>query len=143
MELLAGGSILLTILMVCGSLVCTVVIVAASIGIPIYFMRNNQKRAQELIDKGTQGEATILSLSDTGMRVNDNPRVTVLLEVRVAMRPPYQVTKSVTIPLIRLSQVQVGTVVQVMVDMSDPTNPDKIGLLLFRSAPKSGAELCC
>ncbi len=130
MELLAGGSILLTILMVCGSLVCTVVIVAASIGSPIYFMRNNQKRAQELIDKGTQGEATILSLSDTGMRVNDNPRVTVLLEVRVAMRPPYQVTKSVTIPLIRLSQVQVGTVVQVMVDMSDPTNPDKIGLLL-------------
>ena len=116
--------------MVCGSLLCTGVILAASIGIPVYFMRNNQKRTQELIDKGTQGEATILSLSDTGMRVNDNPRVTVLLEVRVAMRPPYQVTKSVTIPLIRLSQVQVGTVVQVMVDMSDPTNPDKIGLLL-------------
>ncbi len=130
MELLAGGGILFTILMVCGSLLCTGVILAASIGIPVYFMRNNQKRTQELIDKGTQGEATILSLSDTGMRVNDNPRVTVLLEVRVAMRPPYQVTKSVTIPLIRLSQVQVGTVVQVMVDMSDPTNPDKIGLLL-------------
>jgi hypothetical protein len=130
MEFLAGGSILFTILMVCGSLVCTLVIVAASIGIPIYLMRNNQKRAQELIQNGTQGEATILSLQDTGMMINNNPRVTLLLEVRVAMRPPYQVTKSVTIPLIRLSQIQTGSVVQVMVDLSDPTNPDKIGLLL-------------
>jgi hypothetical protein len=130
MEFLAGGSILLTILMVCGSLVCTLVIVAASIGIPIYFMRNNQKRAQELMQNGTQGEATILSLQDTGMMINDNPRVALLLEVRVAMRPPYQVTKSMTVPLIRLSQIQTGSVVQVMVDLSDPTNPDKIGLLL-------------
>jgi hypothetical protein len=116
--------------MVCGSLLCTSVIVAASIGIPIYFMRNNQKRAQELIEKGTQGEATILSLQDTGMLINNQPRVVMVLEVRVAMRPPYQVTKSVTIPLIRLSQVQTGSIVQVMVDLSDPTNPDKIGLLL-------------
>ena len=130
MEFLAGGSILFTILMVCGSLVCTGVIVAASIGIPIYFMRNNQKRAEALMQNGTQGEATILSLQDTGMLINNNPRVTVLLEVRVAMRPPYQVTKSLTVPLIRLSQVQTGSVVSVMVDLSDPTNPDKIGLLL-------------
>ncbi|MBL8077203.1 MAG: hypothetical protein JNM55_04510 [Anaerolineales bacterium] len=130
MEFLAGGSILFTILMVCGSLLCTGVIVAASIGIPIYFMRNNQKRAEALMQSGTQGEATILSLQDTGMLINNNPRVTVLLEVRVAMRPPYQVTKSLTVPLIRLSQVQTGSVVSVMVDLSDPTNPDKIGLLL-------------
>lgn len=130
MELLAGGSILFTILMVCGSLVCTGVIVAASIGIPIYFMRNNQKRAEELMQKGTQGEATILSLQDTGMLINNQPRVTMMLEVRVAMRPPYQVTKTMTVPLIRLSQVQTGSVVPVMVDLSDPTNPDKIGLLL-------------
>ncbi|MFN8412247.1 MAG: hypothetical protein U0Z26_07655 [Anaerolineales bacterium] len=126
----AGGSIIFTLIMVCGSLVCTGVIVAASIAIPIYFMRNNQKRAEALMQSGTQGEATILSLQDTGMRINDNPRVTVLLEVRVAMRPPYQVTKTLTVPMIRMSQVQTGLVVPVMVDLSDPTNPDKIGLLL-------------
>jgi hypothetical protein len=93
-------------------------------------MRNNQKRAQELVEKGTQGEATILSLEDTGMRINDNPRVRVELEVRMPGMSPYRVAKSVTIPLVRLSQVQVGAVVPVMVDMSDPQNPDKIGLLL-------------
>jgi len=130
MEILAGGTVLLTIAMVCGSVLCSVVITAAAIGIPIYLMRNNQMRVQELVEKGTQGEATILSLEDTGMRINDNPRVRVELEVRMPGLAPYRVTKSVTIPLIRLSQVQVGSVLPVMVDMSDPQNPDKVGLLL-------------
>jgi hypothetical protein len=130
MEILAGSTILLTGAIVCGSLLCTLVITAASIGIPVYLMRNNQKRAQELVEKGTQGEATILSLEDTGMRINDNPRVRVELEVRMPGMSPYRVAKSVTIPLVRLSQVQVGAIVPVMVDMSDPQNPDKIGLLL-------------
>jgi hypothetical protein len=52
------------------------------------------------------------------------------LEVRMSMYPTYQVTKTMTVPIIRLSQVQTGAVVQVMVDMSDPTNPEKVGLLL-------------
>jgi hypothetical protein len=34
------------------------------------------------------------------------------------------------VPLIRLSQIQVGSIVPVMVDMSNPTNPDKVGILL-------------
>src|SRR5436190_9565089 len=100
--LFGGGITILTLVIICGSFLFTLVIVAASIGIPIYFMRNNQKRAQALMQSGTQGEATILSLQDTGMRINDNPRVSVLLEVNVAMRPPYQVTKTVTIPMIRM-----------------------------------------
>jgi hypothetical protein len=62
--------------------------------------------------------------------INDDPRVAMQLEIRMPYGMPYQVRKVATIPLIRLSQIQVGAVVQVMVDMSDPTNPDKIGLLL-------------
>jgi hypothetical protein len=128
--LFAGGTLLVTLLITCVSLLCTFVIVAASIGIPFYIFRNNQKRAQELMQNGTQGEATILSLQDTGMLINHNPRVQIELEIEVAMRPPYRVTKTMTIPMIRLSQVQVGSKVPVMVDLSDPTNPDKIGLML-------------
>jgi hypothetical protein len=79
---------------------------------------------------GTQGEATVLALQDTGMFINNNPRVTLQLEIRLPTIAPYQLTKTMTVPLIRLSQVQTGSVVQVMVDMSDPTNPDKVGLLL-------------
>lgn len=35
-----------------------------------------------------------------------------------------------TLPLIRMAQVQVGSVVQVMADPIQPANPDKLGLLL-------------
>ena len=125
-----GLSGIFSVLLTCGICVFSLVVTAAAIAIPIYFYRNQQKRAQELMARGTQGEATILALEDTGMRINDNPRVTVQLEIRMPYGAPYQLTKTVTIPLIRLSQVQVGSVVPVMVDMSDPTNPDKVGLLL-------------
>ncbi len=93
-------------------------------------MRKKRQQAEELAAKGTQGEARILSLSDTGMRINDDPRVTLELEITMPMRPPYNVTKTMVIPMIRMAQIQVDTVVPVMVDMSDPTNPDKVGLML-------------
>lgn len=129
-NLLFGSSMILTVVLVVVSLLCTFVIVAASIAVPFILMRNNQKRAQELMAVGTQGEATVLALQDTGMFINNNPRVSMLLEVRVGNLAPYQVQKVATIPMIRLSQIQVGAVVPVMVDMSNPTHPDKVGLLL-------------
>ncbi len=129
-NLLFGSSMILTVVLVAISLLCTFVIVAASIAVPFILMRNNQKRAQELMAVGTQGEATVLALQDTGMFINNNPRVSMLLEIRVGNLAPYQVQKVVTIPIIRLSQIQVGAVVPVMVDMSNPTHPDKVGLLL-------------
>ena len=119
-----------TLAIICVSVLCTLVITAAAIAVPIYFYRNQRKRAEELAAKGTQGEATILSLQDTGMFVNNNPRVTITMEIRMPYGAPYQITKTMTVPMIRLAQVQTGSVVQVMVDMSDPTNPDKVGLLL-------------
>lgn len=129
-NLLFGSSMILTVVLVVVSLLCTFVIVAASIAVPFILMRNNQKRAQELMAVGTQGEATVLALQDTGMFINNNPRVSMLLEVRVGNLAPYQIQKVATIPMIRLSQIQVGAVVPVMVDMSNPTHPDKVGLLL-------------
>ena len=120
----------LTFAIICVSMLFGLAVTAAAIAVPIYFMRKNQQRAQALMATGTQGEATILSLEDTGMRINDNPRVTLRLEIQMPYGAPYQLTKTVTVPLIRLSQIQVGSKVPLMVDMMDPTNPDKVGLLL-------------
>ena len=127
---IAAGSIIFTIAMICISSLCGLVITAAAIGIPIYLMRQNQKKAQALVASGTPGEATVLQLEDTGMRINDDPRVAVTLEVRIPGYPPYQIRKTMTLPLIRMSQVQVGAVVAVLADPTQPTNPDKVGLLL-------------
>jgi hypothetical protein len=126
-----GGTTLVIIIL---SLCCTLVITAAAIAIPFYFIRkmrqDNQKKAEALLATGQQGEATILALQDTGMRINDDPRVAIVLEVRVPGYPPYQVQKTMTLPLIRMAQVQVGSVIAVMADPTQPTNPDKVGLLL-------------
>jgi hypothetical protein len=119
-----------TLGVICLSMICTLGITVVAIAIPFYFMRKNRENVEQLMARGTQGEATILSLQDTGMLINNNPQVRITLEIRMPMYPPYQITKTAIVPLIRLSQVQVGSVVQVMVDMSDPTNPEKVGLLL-------------
>ena len=127
---ISGG----TIFIICISLVCTLVITVAAIAIPFYFIRknseNNRKRAEELAAVGTRGEATILGLQDTGMRINDNPRVTITLEIRLPNMQPYQIQKTSTISILQLAQVQPGAVVAVLVDMAAPTNPDKVGILL-------------
>lgn len=124
------GPIIFTIVVIAASLCCGLVITVAAIAIPLVWMRKKRQQAEELVAVGSQGEAKILSMTDTGMLVNNNPRVTLELEITMPMRPPYTVTKTMVVPLVRLPQVQVGETVGVMVDMSDPTNPDKVGLLL-------------
>ncbi|HMR99865.1 MAG TPA: hypothetical protein PKE62_11470 [Anaerolineales bacterium] len=128
--LLGIGVPALTLGIICISVICSLGFTAAVIYFVMRMYRDQRKRAEELMKVGTQGEATILSLQDTGMFVNNNPRVTVQLEIRLPTMAPYQLTKTMTVPIIRLAQVQTGSIVQVMVDMSDPTNPDKVGLLL-------------
>lgn len=126
----SGMTLVFIILSVC----CSLLITAAAIAVPFIIIRrmnqNNQKKAEELMATGQQGEATILALQDTGMRINHNPRVAIVMEVRIPGYAPYQVQKTVTVPFINLSQVQPGSVVPVMADPSQPNNPDKVGLLL-------------
>jgi len=121
---------IITIGGICLSVLFAIVVTAAAIGIPLYMMRNNQKKMQNLMATGQQGEGTILQLVDTGMRINDDPRVAITLEVRIPGYPPYKVSKTMTISMIRMSQVQVGSVVDVLADPTQPMNPDKVGLLL-------------
>lgn len=89
-----------------------------------------RKKINALLATGQQGEALVLGLEDTGARDNDDPRVSLLLEVRIAGYPPYQITKTAVVPLIRISQVQVGSTVLALADPNEPNNPDKVALLL-------------
>jgi hypothetical protein len=104
--------------------------ITAGITIPLWSMRKNKKKVEALMATGRQGEATILQLEDTGTRINDNPRMNVFLEVHIPGYPPYQVRKTVTIPLRRVELIHIGSVVSVLADPSQPANPDKVGILL-------------
>jgi hypothetical protein len=89
-----------------------------------------RRRMEELAATGKQGTAVVLGLSDTGVRVNDNPRVKLLLEIHIPNYQPYQAQKTLTLPLIYLPQVQTGSTINILVDPEQPNNEKRIGLLL-------------
>ncbi len=100
-----------------------------SVVVAIVILRK-KKRIEDLIATGKQGKAKILKLEDTGVRTNENPKIKVLLEISVDGYQPYQVWKKLTVPMIRLPQVQPGMEIGVIADPGDPQNAKKIGLLL-------------
>jgi hypothetical protein len=85
---------------------------------------------EELVATGKQGTAVVLALSDTGVRINDNPRVKLVLEIHLPDHQPYRAEKTVRLPLIYMSQVQTGSTINVVADPAQPNNEKRIGLLL-------------
>ena len=96
----------------------------------VIWMMVKRKRIAELVATGKQGTAVILKLSDTGTRINDDPRVKLLLEIHIPNYPPYQAQKTVTLPLIYLPQVQTGSTINILADPAQPNNEKRIALLL-------------
>ncbi|HEV2882286.1 MAG TPA: hypothetical protein VGX24_13480 [Pyrinomonadaceae bacterium] len=106
-----------------------VIPLAGSLGILIWVMAK-RKRIAELVATGKQGTAVILDLSDTGVTINDDPRVKLLLEIHIPNYQPYQARKTVTLPLIYMSQVQTGSTIQILADPEQPDDEKRIALLL-------------
>jgi hypothetical protein len=82
-------------------------------------------RNNALLMNGEPAQATVLQLWDTGVSLNDNPQVGLLLEVHPQNRSTYQVQTKSFISRLKVSQVQTGAVVAVKVD---PTDPAKVAL---------------
>jgi hypothetical protein len=79
------------------------------------------KQTRELLATGVPAQARILQLGETGMFVNNNPAVDILLEVHPPDRPPYQVQTRMVVSMLRLAAIQPGNVVPVRFDPADPT----------------------
>jgi hypothetical protein len=101
-------------------IVITIVVVVLVLGV---FRRVFKGISQNnvLLTSGEPAQATVLKLWDTGVMLNNNPQVGLLLEVRPQNRPTYQVQIQSFISLLKVSQVQTGAVVAVKVDPTDPT----------------------
>ncbi|MEA2623801.1 MAG: hypothetical protein QOH61_2711, partial [Chloroflexota bacterium] len=72
------------------------------------------------IRQGIPGQATILSLAETGMLINDRPVARMTMNVVVPGRPPYVIEHREAVPLIALGMVTPGSTLPVAVDASDP-----------------------
>jgi hypothetical protein len=82
-------------------------------------MRAQSNKA--LQTSGTPAQATIVSATQTGTFVNNNPQVALVLDVRPDGAPPFRAQAVQVVPLIAIAQIQPGAVVGVRYDPADPT----------------------
>jgi hypothetical protein len=82
---------------------------------------------RRLLETGEPAEATILTVEDTGITVNEiYPVVKVLLEVRPQGRPPYQAETQMMINRMDIPHIQPGLVVPVKFD---PRRPQHVAVV--------------
>lgn len=90
-------------------------------GFLIFRMVKGNAQTRNLLKTGIPAPAVILSIEDTGWRVNDQPQAKVTLQVTPSDRPPFQaVIKQVFSPF-DLGSLVPGGAAQVRFDPTDPT----------------------
>lgn len=128
LEGLIGGSIAASmgigLVITCGSLLFT--------GLIIFFVYRTVfgkiNQSNKLLSTGAPAQALVMQLADTGVRVNDNPQVKLVLEVHPIGQPPYQVETTAFVSMLKLAQIQPGQTVNVRYD---PADPSKVALALM------------
>lgn len=111
-ELAEGGQIL--------AIASIVIVVAVVIFSPFFVLRTIMPAK---IKNGVSAPATVLSVSDTGVSVNDNPQVKLLLEVKPRDRAAFQVETKMMVSRLNVSLVQPGISAEVIFD---PVNPARL-----------------
>jgi hypothetical protein len=87
-------------------------------------MFGGKKKKQRLEAAGVDANAVLVSLQDTGMTVNDNPRVKLTFEVQGA-NGPFQVEAKQTVSRVQIPQP--GGIYVVRYDPEDPSNFEILG----------------
>jgi hypothetical protein len=77
-------------------------------------------KKKKILENGVQAQAVVMDVQDTGMTVNDNPRVKLTLQVQPESGPPFQATKKTTVS--RVAIPSVGDTYFVRYDPSDPSD---------------------
>ena len=77
-------------------------------------------KKKKILSEGIQARAIVLNVQDTGMTVNDNPRVKLTLQVQPEGQIPFEVTKKQTVS--RVAIPRIGDEFLVRYDPSDQSN---------------------
>jgi hypothetical protein len=124
MFLIVLGVVLLVVGVVLGVTVTAIAaigpVIAGVVLIGVGFaVAGGAKRRAHLEQVGIPGRATVLGLTDTGVRINDAPRVQVAFHCEVPGYAPFQTQSAMVVPLIGLGRLTPGASVPIKVD---PTN---------------------
>jgi hypothetical protein len=96
------------------------------------FVASAAAHKQRLLHTGKPGQATILEVADTGVTVNNNPRVRVRVRIQVAGEPAVEATHAVTVS--RVAVPRAGEIYDVRFD---PQNPNDF---VFSSSSSSSSS---
>lgn len=94
-----------------------VILIAARVFLKL---ARGSKVARELLANGLPAQARILALGETGVMVNNNPAVDILMEVQAPNREPWQVKTRMIVSMLRLGSIQPGAIVPVKYSAEDP-----------------------
>lgn len=84
-------------------------------------LQNSQKRAA-ILQNGIPATALIVQLSETGMLVNNQPQVKIVLQVNPPNGAPYQTDLVMIVSYLQIPRIQPGLVVPVKIDPANPAN---------------------
>lgn len=79
------------------------------------------KRVERLKQSGVPGQATILSMKQTGMYLNEQPQIELNLQITTSIHGTYQAKVKEFVPLMLLGTLTSGRPLPVMVDQADRT----------------------
>ncbi len=77
---------------------------------------------QRVLQTGVAATATIVRVWDTGTRINDNPRVGMLLQVQPTTGAPFQAEVKETVSVVQMPMFQPGAQLEVKYDPAQPTS---------------------
>jgi hypothetical protein len=129
--LIAGSTLMFTLVTICGSLLFTVVVTGAVIFV-IYRVMKGMGPNRQILQTGIPAQATIRQVWQTGTYINMNPQVGMQLEVRPPNGAPYVAQVTAVVPMINIPQFQPGTVVPVKIS---PTDPSRVELDVYGQRP--------
>ena len=90
--------------------------------------RTGITETREVQAMGESAQATILQIVDTGMTLNNDPVVDLLLDVRRTGQSSYQARTRTPISRLDVPRFQPGAIVPVRVD---PRNPNRVALDVY------------
>jgi hypothetical protein len=109
--------------------IITIVVLGTLAAVLVPILRRSAERSR-LLKTGEQAQAKVLGLADTGVKINDNPQVQIMLEVhpnapgegyRGPQRQPYQAQCVMTVSFLAIPRIQPGMMVPVRFDPADPS----------------------
>jgi hypothetical protein len=104
-----------------GFTLCISVVVIGVVGFVFYRVYQGRAQANALLQNGVPALATIVSIQDTGWRINDQPQALVTLQVTPADRPPFQAVVKDTFDPFELGSLVPGAPAQVRFNPNDTT----------------------